>query len=102
MSEKLNELKIDGIVEVNVSTDEFTDKFIEWIESNGWFYCGITGVYCENNDDPKKPDEDNDHLCNGCAYNRKYGPDPKQCSTCMQWVDGYLTAVNYENKYLRN
>lgn len=43
---------------MNVSTDEFTDKFIEWIESNGWFFCGTTKPY-ENNNEPDDKAEKN-------------------------------------------
>jgi hypothetical protein len=44
-------------------------------------------------------DYDDDNLCNGCSYERE-PQEHRSCNTCIQWVDGYLTATNYENKYL--
>jgi len=34
-------IEINVIVETNLSVNEFNNKFIEWIESNGWV-CGGT------------------------------------------------------------
>ena len=36
------EIEINGCVEIpcEVSIDDFTDAFIEWIESKGWFFGG--------------------------------------------------------------
>lgn len=44
-------------------------------------------------------DYDDDNLCSGCSYEQE-DQEFKSCSTCIQWVDGYLTATNFENKYL--
>ena len=44
-------------------------------------------------------DVDNDNLCSGCSYEQE-DQEFKSCSTCIQWVDGYLTATNFKNKYL--
>lgn len=41
-----------------------------------------------------------DNKCYGCTYDG-VDPEPKECNSCMQWVEGYLTAVNYDNKYWR-
>ena len=32
-------IEIDVIVETDLSVKEFNEKFIEWVESNGWV-CG--------------------------------------------------------------
>ena len=36
------EIQINGCVEIpyDISIDEFTDVFIEWIESKGWYFGG--------------------------------------------------------------
>jgi hypothetical protein len=37
----VDESQIVGYVDIRdnlISVDEFTDKFIQWIESNGWYY----------------------------------------------------------------
>lgn len=33
-------------------------------------------------------------ICEFCKHD-KINPNEKPCSTCVQWVDGYLTATNY-------
>ncbi|MDQ0191037.1 hypothetical protein JI721_14260 [Alicyclobacillus cycloheptanicus] len=33
-------VEISGVAQVSCSADEFMDKFIEWLESNGWAYGG--------------------------------------------------------------
>lgn len=40
-----------------------------------------------------------DSLCDNCKHEDK-DPNEKPCNSCVHWVDGYLTAVNHENKYL--
>lgn len=52
--------KIDGIVETGntVTHDEFLDKFIEFVESNGWFFGGITGPVDEDGNALKETIED--------------------------------------------
>jgi len=40
-----------------------------------------------------------ENLCDGCKHCEK-DSNNKPCNSCMQWVEGYLTATNYENKYL--
>lgn len=45
------EIVIDGVVDTRenpVSTDDFLDKFIEWIEENHWYFGGTVGEYNEN------------------------------------------------------
>jgi hypothetical protein len=45
-----NEIIIDGCIDVSensISVQEFTDKFIEWIESNKWYFGGTTKLYKE-------------------------------------------------------
>jgi hypothetical protein len=44
-------------------------------------------------------DYDDNNLCSRCSYEQE-PQEHKSCSTCIQWVDGYLTATNYKNKYL--
>ena len=46
------EIEINGCIEIppEMTLDEFTDTFIEWIESKGWFFGGgfreiIDGYY---------------------------------------------------------
>ena len=36
------EIEINGCIEIppEMTTDEFTDAFIEWIESKGWYFGG--------------------------------------------------------------
>ena len=36
------EIEINGCVEIpcEISIDKFTDAFIEWIESKGWYFGG--------------------------------------------------------------
>jgi hypothetical protein len=36
-----------------------------------------------------------DNMCDTCDYN-KTDPEKKPCSTCFDWVEGYLEARNYE------
>lgn len=38
---------------------------------------------------------EDENLCDGCVY---CGQDcnKRPCNTCIQWVEGYLEAVNYE------
>ena len=45
------EIEINGCVEIpcEISIDEFTDAFIEWIESKGWYLAAdlmklLTGI----------------------------------------------------------
>ena len=40
------EIEINGCVEISceISIDEFTDAFIEWIESKGWHFGGGFGT----------------------------------------------------------
>lgn len=41
----------------------------------------------------------NDNLCEECKY-AENDSNKKPCSSCLHWVDGYLTALNFVNKYL--
>jgi len=52
-------------------------------------------------DEQKRFEEalNDDNLCSGCSYERE-PQEHRSCSTCIQWVDGYLTATNFKNKYL--
>ena len=36
------EIEINGCIEIpsEMTSDEFTDTFIEWIESKGWYFSG--------------------------------------------------------------
>lgn len=40
---------------------------------------------------------DNENMCDECLHDDK-GCDEIPCSSCMQWVDGYLEATRYEPK----
>ncbi|SFI91599.1 MULTISPECIES: hypothetical protein [unclassified Bacillus (in: firmicutes)] len=41
-------ISINGVVlDVDVSHDEFIDEFIQWIESKGWSFIGITDEITE-------------------------------------------------------
>ncbi len=44
-------IEISGVLEVDVSNDEFVDEFIDWIESKGWYYTGGTKEVDENGED---------------------------------------------------
>ena len=37
--EKSFGVKLNMVVETNLSADEFNDKFVAWVEENGWL-CG--------------------------------------------------------------
>lgn len=40
-------------------------------------------------------------LCETCAYGER-DHNKRPCSVCMQWVDGYLDATQYENRAIFN
>lgn len=45
-------IEIDGIIDPKgkpLDPDTFIDKFIEWIESNGWEFAGGIGPYNDEN-----------------------------------------------------
>ena len=48
--EKAMEIKIIGCVEVqdNVDLNSFSEKFIEFLESNGWYFGGSIDKYNED------------------------------------------------------
>lgn len=39
------EIDVQVIVIADINLDEFTDKFMEWIEANGWTMGGGIGPY---------------------------------------------------------
>lgn len=43
-------LKIEGVIAVDVDADQFTDDFIRWIESKGWYFGGAIGKDEEDED----------------------------------------------------
>lgn len=45
---KVSYVKIDGIINTNLKQDEFLDKFLTWLESHGWCFCGITQLVNED------------------------------------------------------
>ncbi|MCQ4924879.1 hypothetical protein NE686_17385 [Tissierella carlieri] len=45
-----NCIEIEGVVETNVDHQTFLDKFIEWVEINGWSFGGITREVNEEGD----------------------------------------------------
>ncbi|WP_067929177.1 hypothetical protein [Alicyclobacillus shizuokensis] len=50
-SEGRNTICIVGNVYTTVSEDEFTDAFIEWLESKGWSFFGRTIQLTDEDDD---------------------------------------------------
>ncbi len=46
------EIEIIGCVEVqdNITVDEFSEKFIDFLESNGWYFGGSIEEYKEDTD----------------------------------------------------
>ncbi|GLG01226.1 hypothetical protein Alches_12650 [Alicyclobacillus hesperidum subsp. aegles] len=47
----MNTIRIIGNVYTTVSEDEFTDAFIEWLESKGWSFFGRTAELGDEDDD---------------------------------------------------
>lgn len=37
---KNHQVIVDGVIAANVDPDVFSDKLIEWVESNGWTFTG--------------------------------------------------------------
>lgn len=46
---------ISGVIETNLSHNDFLDKFIEWVEDSGFVFCGSTREI----DESGNPLEDN-------------------------------------------
>jgi hypothetical protein len=45
----MKEIKIEGVVSgATITQDEFTDKFIDFVEANGWEFGGRTVELDEN------------------------------------------------------
>ncbi|MEC2129336.1 50S ribosome-binding protein YggL [Brevibacillus centrosporus] len=46
-------IQVNGVVEIKdtESHDEFLDKFIEFVERNGWFFGGGTQDITDNEDE---------------------------------------------------
>jgi len=44
-------------------------------------------------------EESEQMICDSCKY-CDHDPNERPCNSCMNWIDGYLTALNYQNKYL--
>lgn len=40
-----------------------------------------------------------ENKCNNCKFEENTSNE-KPCNSCLQWVEGYLSATNYENKFL--
>lgn len=54
MDKEFNYLKIDGLIEVSenpIEALEFSDKFIEFIESNNWYFGGGIGIYTKEDEE---------------------------------------------------
>ena len=45
---KTIEIQINDCVEVDVTEEEFTEEFISWLESKGWFFGGGINQYKED------------------------------------------------------
>ena len=41
-------------------------------------------------------DYDDNNLCHDCSHAEE-PQESRACSSCIQWVDGYLEATNYKN-----
>ena len=39
-----HELRIDGYITADIGHDEWLERFIEWLEVNGWQFGGITSL----------------------------------------------------------
>lgn len=50
MPDKTKEIKIEGCIDVpkGLSVEEFTDKFISFLERNGWYFGGGIEEYKED------------------------------------------------------
>ena len=51
--EYLDSILIDGCVDTSeapISTEEFNDKFLEWIEANNWYFGGTVRTYAPENE----------------------------------------------------
>lgn len=54
LDKKVNSIVIDGVVDVRenpITVNDFLDKFIEWVESNHWYFGGTTREYIEDEED---------------------------------------------------
>jgi hypothetical protein len=47
-------INLDVIVETKITTDEFSDRFIKWVEENGWVCGGIFKPVDEEGNDIKR------------------------------------------------
>lgn len=57
---KAFEIEIEGCIDVRenwISSDEFTDKFIQWIEENNWYFGGGIKEYHDESDAENKETE---------------------------------------------
>ena len=48
---RTNEIVIDGCIDISenpMSAQEFTDKFLGWLEENKWYFGGTTGLYVDD------------------------------------------------------
>lgn len=51
---KVTSIVIDGVVDARenpITVNDFLDKFIEWVESNHWYFGGTTREYIEDEED---------------------------------------------------
>jgi hypothetical protein len=53
------DIEISGVVSIDCGLDEFLDRFIEWVESNGWSFCGGAKEITEENENA---DDDSSQL----------------------------------------
>jgi hypothetical protein len=44
------DIEISGVVSIDCGLDEFLDRFIDWVESNGWSFCGGAKEITEENE----------------------------------------------------
>lgn len=66
-------IKIEGIIEApNIkSVDGFVDKFIDLIESQGWYYGGSLDQYVSDEDEDRKTIEEFRRLQRNCKLAEK-------------------------------
>lgn len=53
LDKKITSITIDGVVDTRenpVSINEFIDMFLDWVESNNWYFGGTSGEYCDENE----------------------------------------------------
>jgi hypothetical protein len=53
LDRKITSITIDGIVDMRenpVSINEFVDMFLDWVESNNWYFGGTSSECSDGNE----------------------------------------------------